>query len=83
MEPNKNYRKGDIVYIDWVEHHGACPARYVGRFKDRFDINGWACYFEPISSPWPYATIYGALDGKITELIPFSSKPPAYGKVKR
>lgn len=86
MEAIKNYRKGDIVYMSLDCGQHACPAEYIGRFKNRFGMTGWVYYFKPIGSPKPYVVIRinaNELDGETTELIPFSLKPGSFGKVKR
>lgn len=86
MEADKNYKKGDIVYLCWKDKRLCCPAEYIGRFKDRFDVPGWIYCLKPLDNPEPYGVIQinaNELDGKTVELIPFGCKPACYGKVKR
>lgn len=86
MKATKNYRRGDIVYMSSDCGQVCCPAKYIGRFKDKFGMPGWVYYFKPIGSPEPYVVIRinaNELDGETTELMPFSEKPRSYGKAKR
>lgn len=81
----KNYKVGDKVYLHWDDRRLRCPAEYIGMFKDKFGIDGWAYYFKPVYSPKPYAVVQinaNELDGETTELIPFNYKPDAFGEVK-
>lgn len=89
----KNYRKGDVVYLSFKHESGinqrcgTCPAKYLGRFKDRFNMDGITYCFAPVGSAEDYAIARfepEEVNGEIlSSVIPFSIKPCCYGKVKR
>lgn len=92
---NYDYEVGDVVYLYYTvvtkegtcNRQGTCPARYLGEFKDRFDMAGTTYCFTPIRSAKPYAIVRfkpEKVNGKtLSRVIPFGSKPRCYGKVKR
>ena len=91
----RNYKKGDVVYLNYGikcesginQICGTCPAKYLGRFKDKFGLTGTVYCFKPIGSAEPYEAVQfkpEEVNGELlSSVIPFSHKPGHYGKVKR
>lgn len=90
----KNYKKDDVVYLNYDikrefginKMHYTCPAKYLGRFKDKFGLTGTVYCFKPIGSAEPYEAVQfkpEEVNGEIlSSVVPFSEKPVCYGKVK-
>lgn len=91
---NYDYEVGDVVYLHYTvvtkegtrSRRGTCPARYLGEFKDRFDMAGTTYCFTPIRSAKPYTIVRfkpEEVNGEIlSSVVPFIVKPLCYGKVK-
>lgn len=92
---NYDYEVGDVVYLHYTvvtkegtrSRQGTCPAKYLGRFKDKFGLTGTVYCFKPIGSAEPYEAVQfkpEEVNGEtLSSVIPFSFKPCCYGKVKR
>lgn len=90
----KNYKKGEVVYLSYTTKRefgidqpcDTCPAKYLGRFKDKFGLTGTVYCFKPIGSAEPYEAVRfkpEEVNGEIlSSVVPFSEKPVCYGKVK-
>lgn len=90
-----DYEVGDTVYLNHIVvnrkgtrgRRRTCPAKYLGRFKDKFGLTGTVYCFKPIGSAEPYEAVRfkpEKVNGEtLSSVIPFSSKPRCYGKVKR